>query len=556
MRCVLVFLLLMSIAMAQSVPTGFVVDVLAQGGFGNSGPSAMTVLADGRVLVAEKDGGLHVVLGDGSARALTGIIPQVFSIGDTGVNGLTNDPAFSTNGYVYALYGHTDGFVKLSRFELTGDVAVASSVNLTLGNEVVIIDDIPRIQLQHRGGGMEFGPDGMLYVALGDDREICAAQDPTTLKGHVLRLDVSALPASGPVNRATITPSDNPFAAALDLNERLVVASGLRNPFTSDMDDVTGTLYIGEVGAATAEEVNAYPTSSPGALPSLNYGWPWFEGVNAASSTPSCPGGPPSSPTPPVWEELHANNFFAVILAGVYRNGGGANDFGAAYEGDLFFSDFVFGQLRRITFDSMSQTWSVAPPVPGQPSPDHWATGFGDVTGWDRGPDGGLYAIRRQPQRLERIRPGVTPGGLAYPGTDEDLITTYSVAGSPGIVVASGTDRPSTVTGDPIWVQHSSPSATLVGTGELLVFGSTTMTGAVLPEVFTGLWIDLNSVFLINAPVAGIPAALPPFGFGYAFQHPGPFFSGISLHIQALVSTGTALNGIFASTNGLELRFL
>ena len=111
---------------------------------------------------------------------------------------------------------------------------------------------LPDLAAKHNGGTLRFGPDGMLYVGLGDDDSPCRAQDLTKLQGKILRLDVSSLPAGGgPAPRyAMLTPPDNAFVAHADSAARLVWALGLRNPFSFTIDAPTGCLVIGDVGNA------------------------------------------------------------------------------------------------------------------------------------------------------------------------------------------------------------------------------------------------------------------------------------------------------------------
>src|SRR5437660_497640 len=98
--------------------------------------------------------------------------------------------------------------------------------------------------------GMAFGPDGMLSLSLGDDGSGCPAQDPTYLAGKILRFDVRSLPTTGtgPPLRSDLAPADNPFSTATSVDQRLVWAYGLRNPFRFAVDLANGSLLLADVG--------------------------------------------------------------------------------------------------------------------------------------------------------------------------------------------------------------------------------------------------------------------------------------------------------------------
>src|SRR6185436_11356626 len=116
-----------------------------------------------------------------------------------------------------------------------GDLTNASDGSLTIDptTRYDILTDIPDNAFNHNGGTVRFGPDGKLYISIGDDASSCQPQNLTILAGKILRLDISALPAGGggPPAKSLITPADNPYVGNANANAKLVGYWGLRNPF-------------------------------------------------------------------------------------------------------------------------------------------------------------------------------------------------------------------------------------------------------------------------------------------------------------------------------------
>lgn len=370
---------------AQTVPTGFQVDTLASG---LPQPLDILFLPDGRILIANRAGELQVYAA--GAVAAIGAVPSVLTGGESGLLSIEIDSSFAQTGHIYVFYSSTvDVFRHLDRFELLGDLTDPSSTNLSLNlaSRRVLLDAIPDASPFHNGGTARFGPDGMLYLSLGEDGWQCDAQSLTSARGCLLRMDVASLPTGGSLIAPTFSlldPGDNPLSSNTDFSQ-LVIANGLRNPFRMAIDSLTGNLYIGDVGAAAAEEVNEYDRST-GAPPLRNYGWPWFEG-NATHAT-SCSGSPPTAPETPIAVGLHTAGWASLIQGPRYRNQGGPYDFGASYEGNVFFMDYWFGQMRRLEYTT---GWALAPPVAGQPSNEDWGTALHRVTSMRQGPDGAIY---------------------------------------------------------------------------------------------------------------------------------------------------------------------
>lgn len=176
---------------------------------------------------------------------------------EMGLLGLAFHPNYEQNGYFYVNYTGEGGATRISRFTASGNTADPNSEQVML----VIEQPFPN----HNGGAVAFGPDGYLYLGLGDGG---AAGDPqkhgqntSTLLGAILRIDVNN-------GDPYAIPADNPFG-----NE--IWAYGLRNPWRMSFDSLTGDLWIGDVGQGNWEEIDFLPAGSPGGA---NFGWSIMEG--------------------------------------------------------------------------------------------------------------------------------------------------------------------------------------------------------------------------------------------------------------------------------------
>ena len=225
----------------------------------------MTQTPDGRLLVCEQNGLIKVIKNDAVLPTPFASIPvQAFQ--ERGLDGIALDPGFATNGYVYIYYTATTPTFhnRLSRLTARGDTAVP-------GSEVVLLD-LPTLGESgwHSGGAMGFGPDGMLYLCVGENNIATNSQSLLTPFGKVLRL-----------NRDGTIPQDNPFYTVTTGINRAIWALGLRNPFSAAFQPGTGRLFINDVGEALFEEVNE-------GLRGANYGWPVYQGysTNPAFQSP------------------------------------------------------------------------------------------------------------------------------------------------------------------------------------------------------------------------------------------------------------------------------
>ena len=215
----------------------------------------------GRLFIIEKYGAIRIFKdGQLSPQPFLNIDDRVNDdSNEMGLLGLAFHPNFEQNGYFYVNYTGDGGNTRISRFTANGDVADPNS------EQVLMVIDQPFPN--HNGGAVAFGPDGYLYLGLGDGG---AAGDPfkngqntETLLGKLLRIDVNN---GDPYS----IPADNPFG-----NE--VWAYGLRNPWRISFDRATGDLWIGDVGQNQYEEIDYLPDGSPGGA---NFGWSVMEGLH------------------------------------------------------------------------------------------------------------------------------------------------------------------------------------------------------------------------------------------------------------------------------------
>ena len=304
-RYLLCFLLFPVLINAQSVHPKLEFE-LAYSGF--SSPLDMSHAGDGsgRLFVAEKSGRVRIIDSNGSTLSspFLNISDKVFNSGERGLLGMAFHPDYANNGYLFLHYSDDNGDTQVSRFTVN-----SNDPNLidTSTEESIITVVQPRSN--HNGGSIEFGPDGYLYIALGDSGgggdPDNAAQNPQSLLGKMLRLDVNnGLPYSIPAN--------NPFVN-VDTIRNEIWAIGLRNPFRFSFDSQTGDMWIGDVGQNMWEEVNFQPASSPGGE---NYGWRCYEGNNVFN-TDGCED--MSQYVGPVFEYQHINCGCSFTGGMVYR---------------------------------------------------------------------------------------------------------------------------------------------------------------------------------------------------------------------------------------------
>lgn len=244
-------------------------------------PLAITHAGDGsgRLFITLQDG--RVVIFDGTQllpRPFLDIRDRVASGGERGLLSIAFHPEFASNRLFFANYTNLEGNTVVSRFRASRR---APNVALPRGERVVL--SVVQPYANHNGGQLQFGPDGMLYIGMGDggsggDPEN-RAQDGGSLLGKLLRIDVNQRPYG--------IPADNPFLNRTDIRPE-IWAVGLRNPWRFSFDRATGDLYIADVGQNGWEEINVQPAGGPGGL---NYGWRRMEGSHCFNPPSACDDG-------------------------------------------------------------------------------------------------------------------------------------------------------------------------------------------------------------------------------------------------------------------------
>lgn len=337
-----------------ALPLGFTRAPFVQG-FGGL-LTSLAVAPDGRLFVTEIGGAIRVVR-DGVLQAQPFATVNALTGGERGLLGVALSPGFGSMGWVYVYYTTTEGGThnRISRFAAFGDVA---------GSAEEILVDLPPLSAatNHNGGALAFGPDGRLYVAVGDNANGALAPLLTSPFGKMLRFN-----ADGSI------PGDNPFFAQTTGVNRAIWARGLRNPYTFAFQPGTGRMHINDVGQSSWEEINLGRAGA-------DYGWPSTEGATSvpAFDTPVLAYGRSASPT------LFNGG---AIVGGAFYNPASAL-FGSDYLGDYFFADYVAGWIYRLDLENDDRAYAFA------------HTG-GSPTGLGVGLDGSLYVLLGT--RIDRI---------------------------------------------------------------------------------------------------------------------------------------------------------
>jgi glucose/arabinose dehydrogenase len=331
-----------------TLPAGFAETQIASG---MSSPTTMAIAPDGRIFVSEQTGGLRVIK-----------------------NGALLSPSVHN---------------RLSRFTANGDIVVP-------GSEVVLLDlNNLSSATNHNGGSIHFGPDGKLYVAVGENANGANSQTLSNLLGKMLRL-----------NSDGTAPSDNPFFSTATGINRAIWSMGLRNPFTFSFQPGTGRMFINDVGQSAWEEIDDGIAGS-------NYGWPTTEGVtnNPTFRSPLLAYGHGSSSTTG-----------CAITGGAFYNPPVAQ-FPASYTGKYFYADYCSGWIRLFDPATLTATG--------------FATGINSPVDLQVGADGSLYYLYRGSGAVNRVQ---------YTASQMPSITTHPsnttvTVGKPAsfTVTASGT---------------------------------------------------------------------------------------------------------------------
>ena len=303
----------------------------------------------GRLFVMEQDGYIFIVPKDGLTAYrdqdafldVSDFLSQdVFQGGYTerGLLGLAFHPNFKSNGLFFIAQTDKDGKnLIIVRYHVN-----ANDPNHADPASRTEILTIPHPQYDHLGGSLAFGPDGDLYIGVGDggshgDKPGATGQDLTTLLGKLLRINVDA--------DIYTVPKDNPFVNKPNTKPE-IWAYGLRNPWHFSFDGKTGDLYIGDVGQADYEEVDYQPAGDPGGE---NYGWNLYEGMHPYLGATA-----PPNMTLPVAEYPHLVG--CAVMGGYVYRGSSITELQGVY----IFGDYCTGHTWTL-FRSAADVWRVTP---------------------------------------------------------------------------------------------------------------------------------------------------------------------------------------------------
>nr|WP_294692956.1 PQQ-dependent sugar dehydrogenase [uncultured Friedmanniella sp.] len=346
-------------AAAVTLPANF-----TQSTYGTAlGPvTAMAFAPDGRLFVAAQDGTVRIVKSTGTV-ATPFVKLAVDHQGERGLTGIAIDPNFATNGYVYLYYATATAPIHNTVSRLVADGDVAQRVDgVPVQTTIFDLEASSTTANIHNGGAMDFGTDGKLYVAVGDNARGANGQSMTTTFGKLLR-----------INRDGTIPTDNPFYATATGPARAIYSLGLRNPFTFGIQPGSGRTFINDVGASTWEEINEAKRGS-------NHGWSLTEGPTTDPRFAS-----------PIYAYHHTTGTVTgcAITGGTFYNPESAR-YPADYLGDYFFADFCGHWIKR--FDPATGT----------------VTNFAGSTAIHPvdlkvGPDGNLYYLSRGTSSVIRV---------------------------------------------------------------------------------------------------------------------------------------------------------
>lgn len=369
-----------------SFPAGFNQVLVAPGIIG---ATTMANAPDGRFFIAQQNG-LLLVVKNNTLLSKPFISLNVNTNGERGLLGVAFDPAFTTNQYIYLCYTIANGnFNRVSRFTASGDTVVP-------GSEVIIIELDSLIANYHGGGHLQFGPDGKLYIAAGENGRPFMSQDLDSYLGKILR-----------INSDGSVPFNNPFPGPG--KRQRVWAYGLRNPFTFTFQQGTGRFFLNDVGDTTYEEINE------ATLGGRNFGWPNAEGNNSDTNYVN-----------PFYTYHHGNGpgLGCAITGGTFFNPGTTN-YPSQYINKYFFIDYCGNWIDMITLTN--------PPV--------WSTFASSIANYSvgimTGLDGNLYYVSRNDEALYKISYTPNPFPIIVNQPQSQTISVgYGVTFS---VTASGT---------------------------------------------------------------------------------------------------------------------
>ena len=326
-----------------------------------------------RAYLAERAGVVRDLdLATGESTAVLDITDETTTDSERGLLGLVVAP---DGGHLYVSSTNLDGDSRVVEYAIADDGALDE----TSARTVLALDQpFPN----HNGGHLVFGPDGLLYIGLGDGGAagdpLEAGQDRGQLLGSILRIDPAGIDGS-----AYAIPADNPFVGEEGARPE-VWLKGVRNPWRFSFDRATGDLWVGDVGQDEIEEIDHLPADADGlnAGRGLNLGWNAMEG-----DQPYDDGVEPEDHTPPVFTYTHAEGGCSVTGGFVYRGSTIPELFGA-----YLYADYCAGDLRAlaVTDGAVVDDATIADPVDGPVS-------------FAQGPGNELYLLAQSGPLLEIV---------------------------------------------------------------------------------------------------------------------------------------------------------
>jgi glucose/arabinose dehydrogenase len=256
---------------------------------------------------------------------------QVVFSGEQGLLGLAFHPNYAINGYFYVDYVTENPLrTVIARYSVS-----TNNPNQAQNNNELILLEVNQPFSNHKGGQIAFGPDGYLYIGLGDGGSggdpFGNAQSRSTLLGKILRINVD-LPSQG---RNYSIPLDNPYSGNTLGYKEEIYAHGFRNPWRFSFDSPTGRLWVTDVGQAQREEINLVEKGK-------NYGWNIMEGTLTYSS------GSQIGLELPVWEYSHAEGI--AVIGGYVYHGSTLTGLNSKY----IYGDYGSGKIWALQYDGVT----------------------------------------------------------------------------------------------------------------------------------------------------------------------------------------------------------
>lgn len=345
-------------------------------------PVDITNAGDDRLFVVERSGRIKIIDETGSViftpfLDIDSKVANTSGQSERGLLGLAFHPDYVNNGFFFVNYTDNSGETVVARYSRD-----STEPNLADPDSEVIIMTIDQPYGNHNGGCIKFGPDGYLYIGMGDggsgNDPQSYGQNTQSLLGKMLRIDIdNGSPYS--------VPSNNPFVNDANVLDE-IWAIGVRNPWRFSFDRETGDLWIADVGQNAWEEIDFQPANSPGGE---NYGWRCYEGnhLNGNVNTSSC--GSASDYVAPIYEVQHSGFSGPCSVTGgfVYRG----EDY-PDLEGIYIFADYCTGEIFTVAPDG-SGGWI------GQEVADFNY----DISTFGEDVDGELYLARMGQGRIYKV---------------------------------------------------------------------------------------------------------------------------------------------------------